>query len=120
MRWARWEVCATGHTDSGTSSGEAGTARRVGSGIGSLRAGEHQHIGMHGELRALAAGHAGAERAPPTGGHARPELPCLDRGQQRDDVLEVGHPSLRSEEHTSELQSRVDLVCRLLLEKKKK
>src|SRR5438105_6667357 len=27
--------------------------------------------------------------------------------------------SSRSEEHTSELQSRVDLVCRLLLEKKK-
>src|SRR5207247_11225733 len=26
--------------------------------------------------------------------------------------------NLRSEEHTSELQSRVDLVCRLLLEKK--
>src|SRR5712664_4954049 len=29
-------------------------------------------------------------------------------------------PSGRSEEHTSELQSRSDLVCRLLLEKKKK
>src|SRR6266536_1214527 len=29
-------------------------------------------------------------------------------------------PASRSEEHTSELQSRVDLVCRLLLEKKKK
>src|SRR3989440_8036716 len=28
--------------------------------------------------------------------------------------------SWRSEEHTSELQSRSDLVCRLLLEKKKK
>src|SRR5207247_5267147 len=28
--------------------------------------------------------------------------------------------AIRSEEHTSELQSRVDLVCRLLLEKKKK
>src|SRR2546428_5288554 len=28
-------------------------------------------------------------------------------------------PVLRSEEHTSELQSRSDLVCRLLLEKKK-
>src|SRR5699024_12740963 len=28
-------------------------------------------------------------------------------------------PSARSEEHTSELQSRFDLVCRLLLEKKK-
>src|SRR5207249_5665325 len=27
--------------------------------------------------------------------------------------------ALRSEEHTSELQSRFDLVCRLLLEKKK-
>src|SRR6185312_17253605 len=29
------------------------------------------------------------------------------------------NPTLRSEEHTSELQSRSDLVCRLLLEKKK-
>src|SRR5438067_13383320 len=29
-------------------------------------------------------------------------------------------PGQRSEEHTSELQSRFDLVCRLLLEKKKK
>src|SRR3989475_2355120 len=32
----------------------------------------------------------------------------------------VGAPSLRSEEHTSELQSQSNLVCRLLLEKKKK
>src|SRR5438067_7184612 len=31
-----------------------------------------------------------------------------------------GTPMPRSEEHTSELQSRFDLVCRLLLEKKKK
>src|SRR6266496_5873175 len=30
------------------------------------------------------------------------------------------HRAGRSEEHTSELQSRRDLVCRLLLEKKKK
>src|SRR2546421_4527223 len=30
------------------------------------------------------------------------------------------HSEHRSEEHTSELQSRSDLVCRLLLEKKKK
>src|SRR2546421_9067085 len=29
-------------------------------------------------------------------------------------------PDARSEEHTSELQSRSDLVCRLLLEKKKR
>src|SRR5438874_6189267 len=35
--------------------------------------------------------------------------------------VDVGHrPTVfRSEEHTSELQSRRDLVCRLLLEKKK-
>src|SRR3989442_11039044 len=32
---------------------------------------------------------------------------------------EVFGPALRSEEHTSELQSRPHLVCRLLLEKKK-
>src|SRR5690606_40550738 len=31
----------------------------------------------------------------------------------------VGHGRARSEEHTSELQSRENLVCRLLLEKKK-
>src|SRR2546429_4479301 len=30
-----------------------------------------------------------------------------------------GHAQTRSEEHTSELQSRLHLVCRLLLEKKK-
>src|SRR5205085_10748871 len=30
------------------------------------------------------------------------------------------HQALRSEEHTSELQSQSNLVCRLLLEKKKK
>src|SRR3989442_11602604 len=46
--------------------------------------------------------------------------PCVR--DRRSDVLD--HPldvePLRSEEHTSELQSRPHLVCRLLLEKKKK
>src|SRR2546425_7000088 len=37
-----------------------------------------------------------------------------------DDVLRVHFRRLRSEEHTSELQSLAYLVCRLLLEKKKK
>src|SRR5690348_17770028 len=32
----------------------------------------------------------------------------------------ITHENARSEEHTSELQSPVHLVCRLLLEKKKK
>src|SRR5690606_40111083 len=52
-------------------------------------------------------------------------LPILAVGElagQAGDVqraLAAGHlPSLRSEEHTSELQSRENLVCRLLLEKK--
>src|SRR3989449_6130925 len=35
-------------------------------------------------------------------------------------VADDAHGALRSEEHTSELQSRLHLVCRLLLEKKKK
>src|SRR3989454_3038214 len=34
--------------------------------------------------------------------------------------LTTGSASVRSEEHTSELQSPCNLVCRLLLEKKKK
>src|SRR3989449_11781412 len=38
--------------------------------------------------------------------------------RQERDGAQIG--GLRSEEHTSELQSRLHLVCRLLLEKKKK
>src|SRR5690554_7511758 len=37
-----------------------------------------------------------------------------------DAVVAISNPSWRSEEHTSELQSRPHLVCRLLLEKKQK
>src|SRR2546430_7965140 len=56
-------------------------------------------------------------------------LPVL-RCRLRDDASSTGPPGavrcerratlLRSEEHTSELQSQSNLVCRLLLEKKKK
>src|SRR5690349_2834848 len=35
-------------------------------------------------------------------------------------IRSLANHDSRSEEHTSELQSRIDLVCRLLLEKKKK
>src|SRR5438067_10249512 len=44
------------------------------------------------------------------------------RARQHDGILSLGPRRAvvaRSEEHTSELQSRFDLVCRLLLEKKK-
>src|SRR5438034_6024536 len=37
----------------------------------------------------------------------------------KDSMQTRGHALSRSEEHTSELQSHSDLVCRLLLEKKK-
>src|SRR2546429_2750160 len=40
--------------------------------------------------------------------------PCEEQREQ------TGSAKKRSEEHTSELQSRLHLVCRLLLEKKKK
>src|SRR3712207_7351453 len=48
--------------------------------------------------------------------HRREEASVLD------DAVRAGgpQPQDRSEEHTSELQSRQYLVCRLLLEKKKK
>src|SRR5690606_41854952 len=35
------------------------------------------------------------------------------------EIANMGNDAFRSEEHTSELQSRENLVCRLLLEKKK-
>src|SRR2546426_6029949 len=38
---------------------------------------------------------------------------------QRQQLLDARGPGTRSEEHTSELQSPCNLVCRLLLEKKK-
>src|SRR5690348_18089744 len=60
-------------------------------------------------------GHRGTERAAEHGQQCRGEQdrPWMPGGQMCD-------PHERSEEHTSELQSPVHLVCRLLLEKKKK
>src|SRR2546429_7355655 len=47
--------------------------------------------------------------------------PDQDVGRpQRQQHIVAGQADMRSEEHTSELQSRLHLVCRLLLEKKKK
>src|SRR3989440_3608490 len=43
-----------------------------------------------------------------------------DRWQPYAAAVAAAYAKNRSEEHTSELQSRSDLVCRLLLEKKKK
>src|SRR5256884_7061967 len=44
-------------------------------------------------------------------------IDAAKRGLERS--VAIVHAEMRSEEHTSELQSRLHLVCRLLLEKKK-
>src|SRR5690349_23556337 len=48
---------------------------------------------------------------------ARQRILAVQAHHQR--AVDVPAGEVRSEEHTSELQSRRDLVCRLLLEKKK-
>src|SRR5437867_7558969 len=56
-------------------------------------------------------------------GHEQCGKKCLGEGEHVVFVNEFNHKVFnvdRSEEHTSELQSPYDLVCRLLLEKKKK
>src|SRR3712207_9147611 len=73
-------------------------------------------------------------RLPAVAGHLRPLLPAVPAPDRHPLVVREAavpgrrdHPHplllrlhrLRSEEHTSELQSRQYLVCRLLLEKKK-
>src|SRR2546430_11223271 len=66
---------------------------------------EHEHAGA-----------SGRERRP----HLPVERACLDALAVAQSVEpELAHDE-RSEEHTSELQSQSNLVCRLLLEKKKK
>src|SRR2546427_5516698 len=71
-----------------------GVSRRVPRGTG-------RRLDDRGEQRGGRARHLGAERVRTGGAADRPE------------------PVRRSEEHTSELQSQSNLVCRLLLEKKK-
>src|SRR3989442_7109758 len=50
---------------------------------------------------------------------ARAAAGCLDDLLPDNSIALEGAQLVRSEEHTSELQSRPHLVCRLLLEKKK-
>src|SRR5206468_8829763 len=60
----------------------------------------------------------------PQGDAEHPHSRAARSAQSRSPVARLrpqdGRTPRRSEEHTSELQSRSDLVCRLLLEKKKK
>src|SRR5699024_11231845 len=55
------------------------------------------------------------------GGTGRPSPTAVPTtSPQRSALSRSSAKPVRSEEHTSELQSRFDLVCRLLLEKKNK
>src|SRR5687768_18305435 len=77
-----------------------------------------RHAGQPGQDRLL----RGRERErQPVGAAARGGGPRTRRehGHRLRVRRAAQHPG-RSEEHTSELQSRLHLVCRLLLEKKKK
>src|SRR5438270_4144124 len=65
-----------------------------------FRSPEDPAVGMFRALDAL----AGARGAPAPAAQRAPAV--------------AGAPNMRSEEHTSELQSQPNLVCRLLLEKK--
>src|SRR5207247_11303247 len=71
----------------------------------------HAHPARHPPRR----GGDGWRRAERGGAEA---VSTLSRRGLLGGALVVAFSMSRSEEHTSELQSRVDLVCRLLLEKK--
>src|SRR5207247_6632588 len=118
------------------SPGETKTFQKGQTHLKSVRVGRGQMLSLRNvvvlpviAVVAIAAGGAGAPMAPPTlvsGGFQTPESILYE---PRSDVYLVsninGDPTasdgngfisrVRSEEHTSELQSRVDLVCRLLL-----
>src|SRR5260370_40237679 len=74
--------------------------------------------------RATARSPSGCSRPPKDAGRARaPDeyARCRAPAHRPDRAAHTaGHRPTRSEEHTSELQSHLNLVCRLLLEKKKK
>src|SRR5699024_12000227 len=84
-------------------------------------------LSLHDALPILAVVVAADEHVGHVETSDRMQQVVLELGAPGDDVPGVDHQvdrelreRPRSEEHTSELQSRFDLVCRLLLEKKKK
>src|SRR5207248_5699090 len=85
----------------------------------------HDALPISVRLRALrprpraAAGGAPGRRDPAPAPAPAPWSPRLARRRRTARRCSAAPPGRRSEEHTSELQSPYDLVCRLLLEKKK-
>src|SRR5437868_10491752 len=92
---------------------------------------EARTIDIRGLIEFDRNGHAPGEEDQGPEGQPFPDMAINDRSQREARTVEPGRPihlrhlpddivdqPPRSEEHTSELQSRFDLVCRLLLEKK--
>src|SRR5436190_9300004 len=69
-----------------------------------------EQLGRSGARLGFAAQHVQRQQA---------DVALHELGEVELDAAACGELDLRSEEHTSELQSHSDLVCRLLLEKKK-
>src|SRR5437879_10240186 len=78
-----------------------------------------QDVGHHADRvgKLFLGGHHGLDR--PLGERAVADVPPRGRAEAPD-LADRERREVRSEEHTSELQSPMYLVCRLLLEKKKK
>src|SRR2546430_12227715 len=72
-------------------------------------------LSLHDALPISIAGDDVPVERVPAGVEPRPGIPAVKR---RPTIVEHPVPAPRSEEHTSELQSQSNLVCRLLLEKK--
>src|SRR5207247_9848104 len=77
-----------------------------------------QHPDLHSFPTRRSSDLPSEDRGPPLQGGGYRRRQTADLAALGRDPL-IDHVPVRSEEHTSELQSRVDLVCRLLLEKKK-
>src|SRR5262249_61550913 len=72
-------------------------------------------LSLHDALPICAQGRQGSSRR-----HRRVRIERRRPRPERAELVPLLRPQDRSEEHTSELQSLTNLVCRLLLEKKKK
>src|SRR5699024_12209400 len=79
----------------------------------------HDALPISGIAAASVAVSAPAAAAVAVAGAVSVAVPVSDEAPSSDGAVSGWTAGARSEEHTSELQSRFDLVCRLLLEKKK-
>src|SRR6267142_1634920 len=109
-----------GHTGDGNARIDALTRIGDDTGLRQPCGGIQQRAAVHAQIATIAQlRQDGLRYAPEAELQGRAVLD-QQRGAYRNRALNAGGRRRRSEEHTSELQSHVNLVCRLLLEKKKK